>query len=70
METKTLETLLVDATDTGVVTVTMNRPEKKNAANGTMWDELREVYDEFTEGLDTHHLAVARHALATTTPPD
>ncbi len=46
METKTLETLLVDAADTGVVTVTMNRPEKKNAANGTMWDELREVWTE------------------------
>lgn len=46
METKTLETLLVDAADNGVVTVTMNRPEKKNAANGTMWDELREVWTE------------------------
>lgn len=46
METKTLETLLVNAADNGVVTVTMNRPEKKNAANGTMWDELREVWTE------------------------
>ena len=46
METKTLETLLVHAADSGVVTVTMNRPEKKNAANGTMWDELREVWTE------------------------
>jgi enoyl-CoA hydratase/carnithine racemase len=33
------ETLLVDRAD-GIVTVTLNRPEKKNAANGVMWDEL------------------------------
>ena len=33
------ETLLVDRAD-GIVTVTLNRPEKKNAANGAMWDEL------------------------------
>ena len=29
----------------GVVTVTMNRPERKNAANGTMWRELLEVFE-------------------------
>ena len=46
METKELETLLVDVEQNGVVTVTMNRPEKKNAANGTMWDELRQTWDE------------------------
>ncbi len=46
VETKRLETLLIDATDNGVVTVTMNRPEKKNAANGVMWDELRQTWDE------------------------
>ena len=41
-----METLLVDVADNGVVTVTMNRPAKKNAANGTMWDELRTTWDE------------------------
>jgi len=45
-----METLLVDVADNGVVTITMNRPEKKNAANGTMWDELRVTWDEI--GLD------------------
>ena len=44
------ETLLVDRSDDGVVTVTMNRPEKKNAANDTMWDELLEVFTSV--GLD------------------
>jgi len=39
------ETLLVDRSD-GVVTVTMNRPERKNAANGTMWKELLAVIDD------------------------
>ncbi len=46
MESKELETLLVDVADNGVVTVTMNRPAKKNAANGTMWDELRQTWDD------------------------
>jgi 2-(1,2-epoxy-1,2-dihydrophenyl)acetyl-CoA isomerase len=39
------ETLLVDRAD-GIVTITMNRPEKKNAANGAMWDELLENFRE------------------------
>jgi enoyl-CoA hydratase/carnithine racemase len=46
MESKTLDTLLIDAAPNGVVTVTMNRPEKKNAANSVMWDELRTTWDE------------------------
>jgi enoyl-CoA hydratase/carnithine racemase len=39
------ETLLVDRAD-GIVTVTLNRPEKKNAANGVMWDELLATFRE------------------------
>ena len=42
---ESFETLIVDRTD-GVVTVTMNRPERKNAANGTMWRELLAVFDD------------------------
>ena len=38
-------TLLVDRAD-GIVTVTMNRPERRNAANGTMWRELGEVFED------------------------
>ena len=37
---ETLEVLRQD----GVVTVSMNRPAKKNAANQTMWDELLETF--------------------------
>jgi 2-(1,2-epoxy-1,2-dihydrophenyl)acetyl-CoA isomerase len=40
-----VETLLVDQAD-GVMTVTLNRPEKKNAMNGMMWRELIDVFDE------------------------
>jgi enoyl-CoA hydratase/carnithine racemase len=39
------DTLTV-ARSAGVVTVTLNRPEKKNAANGQMWDDLLTVARE------------------------
>jgi 2-(1,2-epoxy-1,2-dihydrophenyl)acetyl-CoA isomerase len=45
--TTELETLIV-ARHEGVVTVTMNRPARKNAANGTMWNELLAVFAEVT----------------------
>src|SRR5665213_1814074 len=41
------ETIIV-ARNEGVVTVTMNRPSRKNAANGTMWNELLAVFQEVT----------------------
>ncbi len=41
------ETLIVERA-AGVVTVAMNRPERKNAANGTMWRELLAVLDDAT----------------------
>jgi enoyl-CoA hydratase/carnithine racemase len=43
-----LETLLVDRTD-GLVTVTLNRPQRKNAVNGRMWDELLSVFREIAD---------------------
>jgi 2-(1,2-epoxy-1,2-dihydrophenyl)acetyl-CoA isomerase len=44
-----METLLVSRDDFGVVTVTLNRPEKKNAITNTMYVELHEVLDEVEE---------------------
>ena len=38
-----METLIVERKD-GVVTVTMNRPERKNAANGVMLNELKKIF--------------------------
>jgi len=43
-----VDTLLVERVE-GVVTVTMNRPEKKNAANATMWRELQECFTEVAQ---------------------
>jgi len=43
--TDQLETVIVERND-GVVTVTMNRPERKNAANGQMWQELLQTFDD------------------------
>jgi enoyl-CoA hydratase/carnithine racemase len=43
-----METLIVDRAD-GVVTVTLNRPEKKNAINGPMWRELIQLFDEVAD---------------------
>lgn len=45
MSTDTRETIIVER-DGGIVTVTMNRPHRKNAANGVMWNELHDVFRE------------------------
>ena len=45
---ETLEVLRQD----GIVTVTMNRPSKKNAANGTMWAELKQTFLEIGSNPD------------------
>jgi 2-(1,2-epoxy-1,2-dihydrophenyl)acetyl-CoA isomerase len=44
-----LETLIVERDARGVVSVTMNRPEKKNAISYTMFRELRDVFQEVAE---------------------
>jgi len=46
-----LETLLVERHE-GVVTVTMNRPARKNAANGRMWRELVSTFEEVAADRD------------------
>ena len=38
-----VETLQIERVD-GIVTVTLNRPEKKNAVNDLMWNELLETF--------------------------
>jgi enoyl-CoA hydratase/carnithine racemase len=46
-----LETLIVERKD-GVVTVTMNRPARKNAANGVMWRELLATFEDVATDHD------------------
>ena len=52
-----METLIVDRAD-GVVTVTMNRPEKKNAINLAMWSELLAVFREVRDSADDRVLVL------------
>ncbi|MDP9074628.1 MAG: enoyl-CoA hydratase [Actinomycetota bacterium] len=40
-----METVLVERDD-GIVTVTMDRPAKRNAANDRMWRELQDTFDD------------------------
>src|SRR5262245_16268277 len=47
-----MQTLQVDRTASGVVTLTLNRPEKKNAMNRTMFDELLAVFREVDQSAD------------------
>lgn len=39
------EPLLVDRAD-GIVTLTLNRPQRKNAVTNDMWDDMRAVFEE------------------------
>jgi 2-(1,2-epoxy-1,2-dihydrophenyl)acetyl-CoA isomerase len=51
MTTNAFETITVDRAD-GVVTVTLNRPAKKNAANNVMWSELLATFREIAASPD------------------
>jgi len=44
-----MQTLQIDRTPSGVVTVTLNRPEKKNAMNRAMFDELLATFREIDQ---------------------
>jgi 2-(1,2-epoxy-1,2-dihydrophenyl)acetyl-CoA isomerase len=46
-----MDTIQVDRHD-GVVTITLNRPQKKNAINDVMWDELLATFRAIGESSD------------------
>lgn len=52
-----METLLVERED-GITTVTLHRPDKKNAINGRMWRELVEVFDSVADDRDARVLVI------------
>src|SRR5687768_11401910 len=52
-----METVRIDRND-GVVTVTLDRPERKNAVNATMWRELRATFDEVRDNVDDRVLVI------------
>ncbi|MCP4006113.1 MAG: enoyl-CoA hydratase [bacterium] len=43
-----MDEILVDREENGVVTLTLNRPQVKNAVAGEMWEELQHVFEEVT----------------------
>ena len=53
-----MQTLLVERSPEGIVTVTLNRPEKKNAIDGTMWNELTAVFREVAESASDRVLVL------------
>src|SRR6202171_1008244 len=52
-----METIIVERSD-GVVTITLNRPAKKNAINGRMWDELLETFLAVADNVDDRVLVI------------
>jgi 2-(1,2-epoxy-1,2-dihydrophenyl)acetyl-CoA isomerase len=52
-----METILIERND-GVVTVTLNRPEKRNAANNQMWRELLEVFRDVAANAEDRVLVI------------
>jgi 2-(1,2-epoxy-1,2-dihydrophenyl)acetyl-CoA isomerase len=53
-----MKTLLVDRSPEGIVTVALHRPEKKNAIDATMWDELMAVFREVAESASDRVLVL------------
>jgi 2-(1,2-epoxy-1,2-dihydrophenyl)acetyl-CoA isomerase len=52
-----METLVLERAD-NIVTLTLNRPEKKNAIDGTMFDELFEALNEIAQRAEDRVLVV------------
>jgi len=53
-----MDTLNVERASNGVVTLTLNRPEKKNAINATMFNELLAVFREVNDSSSDRVLVV------------
>jgi 2-(1,2-epoxy-1,2-dihydrophenyl)acetyl-CoA isomerase len=53
-----MDEILVDRTDIGVVTLTLNRPQVKNAIVGPMWEELRRIFQEVTQSENDRVLVI------------
>jgi 2-(1,2-epoxy-1,2-dihydrophenyl)acetyl-CoA isomerase len=57
-----MQTLLVDRSPAGIVAVTLHRPEKKNAIDATMWNELAAVFREVAESASDRVLVLTGSA--------
>lgn len=56
-ETRELNAITVERVD-GVVTVTLNRPAKKNAVNSAMWTELLDEFRRISESVDDRAVVI------------
>src|SRR5262245_26082106 len=54
----TPDTLVIARADNGVVTLTLNRPERKNAMNATMFNELLDAFREIDAAPDDRVLVI------------
>ena len=52
-----METVQVSSVD-GIVTITLDRPAKKNAMNGAMWDELLATFREIAGSADDRAVVI------------
>jgi 2-(1,2-epoxy-1,2-dihydrophenyl)acetyl-CoA isomerase len=52
-----VDTIQVARAD-GIVTITLQRPEKKNAINGQMWDELLTTFREIGDSADDRAVVI------------
>ena len=57
-EENTMDTVLVDRNDAGIVTVTLNRPHKLNAFTKPMWGRMGEVYRELDADDDVRCVVI------------
>ncbi len=57
LSSASVENLQIERAD-GVVTVTLNRPEKKNAINQTMWRELESAFGEIAHRRDDRAVVI------------
>lgn len=53
-----MESVLVERSDSGVVTVTLNRPHKKNAIDYPMWERLTDVFHEVSRSASDRVLVL------------
>jgi len=53
-----MQTLLVERSPEGIVTVALHRPEKKNAIDAAMWNELLAVFREVAESASDRVLVL------------
>jgi enoyl-CoA hydratase/carnithine racemase len=53
-----VEELLLERSDDGVVTLTLNRPRRRNAIPASLWDPLRDVFEGLARDLDARVLVI------------